>query len=121
MKKIISRSVTTLALVSMLGVAAPAVAFAGSVNSSTHTSTSITAKNNEALMDVYRASALAIRNTFKASVDTAKTTLKASLAAAAATTSAARESARTAFDTSVRAAVSIRKASFKALGAPPVK
>ena len=119
MKKIISRSVTTLALVSMLGVAAPAVAFAGSVNSSTHTSTSITAKNNEALMDVYRASALAIRNTFKASVDTAKTTLKASLAAA--TTSAARESARTAFHTSISAAVSVRKASFKALGAPPVK
>ena len=119
MKKVISRSVTTLALVSMLGVAAPAVAFAGSVKSSTHTSTSHTAKNNEAMMDAYRASALAIRSTFMASVDTAKTTLKVSLAAA--TTSAARESARTAFHTSVSAAVSVRKASFKALGAPPVK
>ena len=119
MKKIISRSVTALALVSMLGVAAPAVAFAGSVKSSTHTSTSITAKKNEALMDVYRASALAIRNTFKTSVHTAKTTLKASLAAA--TTPAARELARTAFRTSIRAAVNVRKASFKALGAPPVK
>jgi hypothetical protein len=119
MKKFISRSVTTVALVSMLGVAAPAVAFAGSVKASTHTSTSITAKNHEALMDVYRASALAIRNTFKASVTAAKTTFKA--ARAAATTSIARDAARTAFRTSMTTAVSVRKAAFKALGAPPVK
>lgn len=119
MKKFISRSVTTVALVSMLGVAAPAVAFAGSVKASTHTSTSITAKNHEGLMDVYRASAMAIRNTFKASVTAAKTTFKA--ARAAATTSIARDAARTAFRASVSTAVSVRKAAFKALGAPPVK
>ena len=119
MKKIISRSVTSLALVSMLGVVAPAVAFAGGVKTSTHTSTSITAKGHESLMDTYRASALAIRTTFKASVVTARTTFKAALGAA--TTSAARVAARAAFRTSMSAAVSVRKAAFEALGAPPVK
>ncbi len=119
MKKFITRSVTSLALVSMLGVAVPAVAFAGTVKSSAHTSTSISAKNHEVLMDVYRASALAIRNTFKASVLAAKTTLGAALTAA--TTATARDDARDAFRASVKTAVSVRKASFKALGAPPVK
>jgi hypothetical protein len=119
MKKFISRSVTSLALVSMLGVAVPAVAFAGTVKTTTHSSTSITAKGHEALMDTYQAQALAIRHTFKVSVDAARTTLKS--AREAATTSAARIAARAAFRTSVSAAVSVRKASFKALGAPPVK
>jgi hypothetical protein len=113
MKKFISRSVTSLALVSMLGVAVPAVAFAGTVKT-THSSTSITAKGNEALMDTYQAQASVIRHTFKVSVDAAKATLKSALEAA--TTSADRITARAAFRTSMSAAVSVRKASFKALG-----
>ena len=119
MKKFISRSVTSIALVSMLGVVAPAVAFAGSAKASAGTATSITAKNHETQMDAYRASALVIRTTFKASVISAKTTLKAALAAA--TTKVADDAARTAFRTAIKTAVSVRKASFKALGAPPVK
>lgn len=119
MKKFITRSVTSLTLVSMLGVAVPAVAFAGNVTSTSHTSTSVTAKNNEAMMDVYNASAMVIKATFKASVASAKTTLASTLAAS--TTSSGRDAARAAFYASIKAAISVRKASFKALGAPPVK
>jgi hypothetical protein len=119
MKTFITRSVTTLALVSMLGVAVPAVAFAGSVKTSPHSSTSVTAKAHESLMDVYRASALTIRNTFDTSVDAAMATRDAALTAA--TTPAARKAAHASFRASMSIAVSARKAAFKALGAPPVK
>ena len=119
MKKFITRSVTTLALVSMLGVAVPAVAFAGSVKSSTDSSTSISAKGHEALMDAYRAKALAIRTAFRASVAAAKLSLKTALAAA--TTSSDRNTAHAAFRTSIAMAVSVRRLAFKNLGAPPVK
>ena len=119
MKKFITRSITSLALVSMIGVAAPAVAFAGNTTTTTHNATSTAAMAHEAAMDAYNTSAQAIRATFRTSVATAKSTLASALSTA--TTADGRDAARDAFVVSIKAAVSVRKASFKALGPLPVK
>jgi hypothetical protein len=125
MKLINIKSIAAVAIVSSMGVAAPAVAFADSTTTTTTApgvSVSATAnasawtafqKDWKAYVDGLRS----IRLTYRASVETSRAAYLTAMAAA--TTPAEKQAARLALDASLSADLNARIAAITAAGDPP--
>jgi hypothetical protein len=120
MKRFVTRSVATMAMLATLSFGAPVIAMAGTTTSTTTTTIVITTmKQYRAAEKVYLAELKVINQTFVLAVSTAKANYAASLSVA--TSSAARISARSAYHSAIATATIVRSNALSLLGKPPMK
>ena len=118
-----TRSVASLAIVAVMGLCAPAAAFAGTTTTTSSTTTTTTVVSN---MREYRAAEKnyleqlkVINQTFEAAVKLAKTNFNVAMAAA--TNASQRITARAALRLAIANATGQRATSLTQLGKPPSK
>jgi hypothetical protein len=120
MRKFVTRSVATVAILATLSFGAPAIAMAGTTPTTTTTTIVITTmKQYRAAEKVYLAELKVINETFVLAVSTAKSTYAAALSTA--NSSSARISARATYRSAIALATLARSNSLSFLGKPPVK
>jgi hypothetical protein len=120
-KRFVTRSIATVAILATLSFGAPAIAMAGTATTATTTTTIVitTMKQYRAAERVYLAALKVINETFILAVSTAKSNYAAALSVA--TNSSARISARSTYHSAIAVATLARSNSLSILGKPPVK
>jgi hypothetical protein len=122
MRRFVTRSVATMAILATLSFGAPAIAMAGTTPTTTTTTTTIvitTMKQYRAAEKVYLAELKVINETFILAVSTAKTNYASALSIA--NSSSARISARSTYHSAIALATLARSNALSILGKPPVK